>query len=142
MQLRDLIRSYRNSHSLSQRQFAAQCDLSNGYISILEKGLNPSTGKPVTPTLPQLKKLADGMSLSLADLLEQVDDMPIELASADFAAPLTIASSPIVFSNDEVALIRKFRCLDDRGQAAVLNVLEHEYNSLPGEKVNPASKEA
>ena len=78
MKLGDLIRSYRESHDLSQRQFALRCDLSNGYISILEKGINPNTQRPVTPTIPQLKKLADGMGLSLTELFEQVDDMPID----------------------------------------------------------------
>lgn len=81
MKLGDLIREYRDSHELSQRQFANQCGLSNGYISILEKGVNPSTGKPVTPTLPQLKKLADGMSMTLSELFEQTDDMPIDLGA-------------------------------------------------------------
>ena len=79
MLLGDLIRDYRDSHGLSQRQFASQCNLSNGYISILEKGLNPSTGKPVTPTLPQLKKLADGMGMTLTELFEKADDMPVDL---------------------------------------------------------------
>lgn len=81
MKLGDLIRSYRDTHGLSQRQFAIQCDLSNGYISILEKGINPSTGKPVTPTLPQMKKLADGMAMTLSELFEKVDDMPIDIGS-------------------------------------------------------------
>lgn len=79
MKLRELIKEYRDSHDLSQRQFAAQCSLSNGYISILEKGINPKTGKPVTPTMPQLKKLADGMAMTLNELFEKVDDMPISL---------------------------------------------------------------
>lgn len=81
MKLGDLIREYRESHSLSQRQFAMQCDLSNGYISILEKGVNPNTNKPVTPTLPQLKKLADGLHITLSELFDRVDDMPIDLAA-------------------------------------------------------------
>lgn len=81
MKLGDLIRNYRDTHDLSQRQFALACDLSNGYISILEKGINPATGKAVTPTLPQLKKLATGMHITLSELLEQVDDMPVELIS-------------------------------------------------------------
>lgn len=81
MKLGDLIKEYRDSHDLSQRQFANQCDLSNGYISILEKGINPSTGKPVTPTLPQLKKLADGMRMTLSELFEKADDMPIDIGS-------------------------------------------------------------
>lgn len=81
MKLGDLIREYRDSHDLSQRQFANQCDLSNGYISILEKGINPSTGKPVTPTIPQLKKLATGMGMTLSELFDQADDMPIDIAT-------------------------------------------------------------
>lgn len=87
MKLGDLIRSYRDTHGLSQRQFANQCDLSNGYISILEKGLNPSTGKPVTPTLPQMKKLADGMAITLSELFEKVDDMPIDIGSNIISMP-------------------------------------------------------
>lgn len=88
MKLGDLIRSYRDTHGLSQRQFANQCDLSNGYISILEKGINPSTGKPVTPTLPQMKKLADGMAITLSELFEKVDDMPIDVGSNIIPMPL------------------------------------------------------
>lgn len=79
MKLRDLIKNYRDDHDLSQRQFANQCNLSNGYISILERGANPKTGKPVTPTIPQLKKLADGMAMTLNELFEKVDDMPVSL---------------------------------------------------------------
>lgn len=89
MNLGDLIREYRDTHDLSQRQFAIQCDLSNGYISILEKGINPSTGKPVTPTLPQLKKLADGMRISLTELFEKADDMPIDIGANIIPMPET-----------------------------------------------------
>ena len=81
MTLSELIRSYRSEHKLSQRQFALQCDLSNGYISFLEKGMNPQTKQPITPTLPALKKLADGMGITLNDLFSIVDDMPVELTS-------------------------------------------------------------
>ena len=83
MTLRELISEYRNTHGLSQRQFATQCGLSNGYISMLEKGINPNTGLPVTPTLPKLKQLASGMGITLTDLLVNVDDMPVELMSED-----------------------------------------------------------
>lgn len=144
MKLRELIRSYRESHDLSQRQFAIQCNLSNGYISILEKGINPNTGKPVTPTIPQLKKLADGMSMSLNELLERADDMPIDLASTDLLfTPVALSeSSSTLFYEYEIEMIRKFRCLDSRGQSAVLNVLNHEFDSLAGEQADSPAKEA
>lgn len=83
MTLKDLIMEYRSERSLSQRQFAAACGLSNGYISMLEKGQNPSTKLPVTPTLPKLKQLAAGMGMTLTDLLVKVDDMPVELVLDD-----------------------------------------------------------
>lgn len=79
MKLGDLIREYREQHDISQRQFAEKCDLSNGYISILEKGANPNTGKPVTPTIPQLKKLSLGLGMTMMEMLESVDDMPIDI---------------------------------------------------------------
>lgn len=36
-------------------------------------------------------------------------------------------------SDTELYLVNKFRSLDDRGQSAVLNTLEHEYATLHGE---------
>ena len=82
MKLGDMIREYRLAHDFSQRQLAIACGLSNGYISILEKGINPKTGKPVTPTIPQLKKLSAGMGMTLMELLDSVDDMPIDIGSS------------------------------------------------------------
>lgn len=79
MTLKEFILNYRTEHGLSQRQFAAQCGLSNGYISMLERGENPKTKQPLVPTLPKLKKLADGMGCLLGDLLVMVDDMPVDL---------------------------------------------------------------
>ena len=77
MTLSEFIRQYRLAHGLSQRQLAIACNLSNGYISMLEKNLNPKTGLPLTPTLPVLKKLAGGMGMKLGDLLTAADDIPI-----------------------------------------------------------------
>lgn len=144
MKLGDLIQEYRDAHELSQRQFASQCDLSNGYISILEKGTNPSTGKPVTPTLPQLQKLANGMGMTLSELFEKVDDMPIDIGINISLTPESNDPAPADgnLSFEEFTLIQKYRCLDERGKAAVLNVLEHEYNSLPGETAVSTAKEA
>lgn len=79
MTLGELIRDFREKNDLSQRQFAEKCDLSNGYISFLEKGSNPNTGKPITPTIPQLKKLASGLGMSVMEMLELSDDMPIDI---------------------------------------------------------------
>lgn len=144
MKLGDLIARYRADHSMSQRQFANICGLSNGYVSILEKGKNPATNKPVTPTIPQLKKIAGGMGMTLMDLLDQVDDMPIDIGEPEVPTQLSVFENNIASALDEgeLDLIRKFRCLDDRGKSAVLNALNHEYESLPGEKAGSSAKNA
>lgn len=80
MTLAEYLSQYRTDHGLSQRKFAEQCGLSNGYISMLEKGLNPNTNKPIVPSLLQLKKLADGMNTPLTHLLECVEDIPFDLS--------------------------------------------------------------
>lgn len=57
----------------------------------------------------------------------------------DSAEPIHSSTS---LSQEEELLIHKYRCLDDRGKAAVLNTLDYEYRSLPGEKANSLAKEA
>ena len=79
MTLKDLGIEYRADNGLSQRQFALQCGLSNGYISMLEKGINPSTGAKITPTLQALNKLAAGMHTTLNELFTLVDDMDVDV---------------------------------------------------------------
>ena len=79
MTLKDLVIKYRADNGLSQRQFALQCGLSNGYISMLEKGINPSTGAKITPTLPALSMLATGMHTTLNELFTLVDDMDVDV---------------------------------------------------------------
>ena len=79
MTLKDLVIKYRADNGLSQRQFALQCGLSNGYISMLEKWINPSTGAKITPTLQALNKLAAGMHTTLNELFTLVDDMDVDV---------------------------------------------------------------
>jgi len=80
MKLSEYIIEYRSSHGLSQRQFAKVCNLSNGYISMLEKEVNPKTKEPVQPSIPALRKIALGMGLTLSDLLGEVDDLLIDVS--------------------------------------------------------------
>lgn len=80
MKLSTIISDYRERMQISQREFARRCDLSNSYISFLEKDTNPKTGKPMVPTIEQYKKLADGMGITLQKLFEMLDeDSPVNL---------------------------------------------------------------
>jgi transcriptional regulator with XRE-family HTH domain len=84
MKLSTIISDYRDRMQISQREFARRCDLSNSYISFLEKDVNPKTGRPMVPTIEQYKKLADGMGISLQKLFEMLDeDSPVSLSSQE-----------------------------------------------------------
>lgn len=79
MTLAELISEYRQSHNLSQRQMGVQCGLSTGYISLIEKEVNPQTGKPMVPTLTVLNKIAKGMGITIDELIATCDDMPVDM---------------------------------------------------------------
>lgn len=80
MTLGEILIKYRSEHGLSQRQFANMCGgVTNGYISMVEQGKNPSTGKPVVPSIEKLGLFAKAMGISLHDLIKLADDMPVAL---------------------------------------------------------------
>lgn len=81
MKLGELIIAYRKEHKLSQRQFAKKCGgVSNGYVSMLENDFNPATSKGITPSLDKLVCIASGMDMSVSELMEKVEDMPMDLS--------------------------------------------------------------
>ena len=81
MKLSELIIDFRKRMNISQREFSRMCDLSNTYISFIEKEINPKTGKPMVPTLEQYKKIADGMGISVQRLFELLDkDSPVDIS--------------------------------------------------------------
>ena len=99
MKLSDLIIDYRKRMNISQREFSRRCDLSNSYISFLEKNMNPKTGKPLVPTLEQYKKLADGMGITVHQLFEQLDeDSPVDLH-------VTVVEEPALHNDDELRIL-------------------------------------
>lgn len=81
MDLGELIYQYREENGLSQRQFSAKCGISNGLISIIERGINPNSGKPIVPKLETLYKIAHGMSMSIDELLSKIGDITLSMDS-------------------------------------------------------------
>jgi len=73
MTLGELIIRYRTEHNLSQRAFALKCGLSNGYIAMLERNVNPQTGRPIVPGLKQVKVIAEEMGMTLDQLIRSID---------------------------------------------------------------------
>ena len=68
-----IIRNYREEHGLSMDSFAQLSGLSNGYISMLEKNVNPRTGKAITPSLDTYNSVAKALNVDLDMLLSMVD---------------------------------------------------------------------
>lgn len=79
MKLGDFIRQYRIEHGISQRSFAKMSSLSNAYISMLENGINPSTGRPVSISISLLQKLAVAMNTTIDYIVDNIEDTPVEL---------------------------------------------------------------
>lgn len=113
MTLGQLIKQYRKENQLSQRQFAAICDVSNGYISMLEEGKNPKTQEPIVPSIITMKKLALAMHITIDELFAAIDEMEVSLSN-DFlknnARPITkkrlpmlgnVACGEPIFANEE-----------------------------------------
>ena len=61
MTLGELIREYREQHSMSMEEFARLSGLSKGYISMLEKNKNPRNGKPIIPSIATYDGVATAM---------------------------------------------------------------------------------
>ena len=110
MLLGEIIANYRKENNLSQRKFAERCKgISNGYISMIENNRNPKTDEPIVPSLGKLKIIAEAMEMSLEDLLNSADDMPVELPTRKlhlFDGPGSIRFSPPapLFLTDEPPL--------------------------------------
>jgi len=119
MDLRSFIIKYRSEHSLSQRQFSEACGMSNGYISMIERGENPKTKLPVTPTLTALKKIASGMGMTLSALLTEVDDMDVNLIdnSSKKKTALNIESGLMDDTDSEIVSIILSLSQDKKAEA-------------------------
>lgn len=100
MLIGEIIANYRREHGLSQRQFAEKCGgITNGYISMLENNRNPSTGQPITPSFDKLLRIANGMDMSLRDLIDLADDMPVDISGEEESLPQSTQTDIIYISH-------------------------------------------
>ena len=104
MLLGEIIANYRKEHDLSQRQFSALCKgVSNGYISMIENNCNPSTGKPIVPSLDKLRIIANAMNMTLQDLLTLADDMPVDISKP----PASLTDRTILNQHEKLTGIKQ-----------------------------------
>ncbi len=73
MTLGDLVKEYREKHDISMDEFSKMCNLSKGYISMLENNINPRNDKPIAPTLPTIRKIALAINMDIDSILKALN---------------------------------------------------------------------
>lgn len=121
MNIKDYVYNYRKEHGLSMEAFGKKCGLSRAYISILEKGINPTTGKAFVPTIDTLKRIADSTGADLDSLLKMLDDDQVVVVNRVPSLEL---------SEKEIEHIKKYRQLDAGGQDRVDRMVDFELFQL------------
>lgn len=121
MNIKEYVYNYRKEHSLSMQAFGDMCGLSRAYISILEKGINPTTGKPFIPTIDTLKKIAEVTGTDLDSLLKMLDDSQPVIVNIPPAPMLQL-------TDQEKSMIKKYRQLNADGKSRVDYVLNMEFD--------------
>lgn len=130
MNIKEYVYNYRKEHSLSMQAFGDMCGLSRAYISILEKGINPTTGKPFIPAIDTLKKIAEVTGTDLGSLLKMLDDSQPVIVNIPPAPMLQL-------TDQEKSMIKKYRQLNADGKSRVDYVLNMEFDLVN----NSAEKE-
>lgn len=120
MELKTFINSYRTEHNLTMEQFAKSASLSKGYISMLEKGYNPQTGKKIIPSISALNNIAIATGTDLDHLLKIIDDIEVSLDSP--------AQDLIISNLQEEQLIIGYRNLTTANQKELLAYLDMKLN--------------
>lgn len=120
MELKTFINSYRAEHNLTMEQFAKSASLSKGYISMLEKGYNPQTGKKIIPSISALNNIAIATGTDLDHLLKIIADIEVSLDSP--------AQDLIISNPQEEQLIIGYRNLTTANQKELLAYLDMKLN--------------
>ena len=132
MKIGEWLKAYREQHGLSMRAMADLCGFSKAYINILEKGVNPKTGKPISPTMQAFEKIARATKTDIDTLFKILDsDQPVTLQkqkeySDTFKRPVyddlskLLDKTEIMFDGDTYSL-------DDDDRQKLRNALEFVF---------------
>lgn len=74
MKIGEFINAYRNEHKMSMEELATKCGLSKAYISKLEADVSAEKEKYIKPSIQTFNKIANGLNISLTDLLQALDN--------------------------------------------------------------------
>ena len=123
MHLGEIIKEFRAANKLSMAKFAEMANVSKAYISVLERNKRPDTEKPVIPSIPVIKNVAEAMGMSFDDLFNMLEDNQV-VSVVDDSVINKISNIVYKLSNDR--------------QRKVYNYAENlikEQNGIEEEKV-------
>lgn len=130
MTLGEIVKEYRVNHKMSMDDFSKLCGLSKGYISMLEKNINPTTGKAIAPSLETLRQIAVTINTDINTLIEQLDSKQkislVNLSSEKGSNAIGGKWDAVRVDKKEKALINYYRNCDEFGQKAILLTAERE----------------
>ena len=113
MKLGEWLKMYRVKHNMTMQDLANACGFSKAYIGILEKGINPTTGKSVSPTIQTLDKIARGTGQDIDSLMKYLDG----------DQPLTITRAFNNLSDEQVKVLSVFDSLNVEGRNLFMGML-------------------
>lgn len=129
MTLGALIKDYRKDHGMSQQTFADLAGVSKAYISILERNYNPVNGKHPIPSVLTIKSIATVMNIDFNDIIAILDpDTQVSIAAEEPKAPIDPVACAL--SDGDLALLEKYRTLDEYGKEVVDLVLDAEHRRV------------
>lgn len=124
MKLGEWIKQYRSEHGLSMQAMADMCGFSKAYIGMLEKGINPTTKKPLSPTLQTFNKIATGVGINIDAFISLLDkDQPITIPHREKA------KKSISVTDAELKHLENYRDLDDT-QKKMIDVQINALNKM------------
>jgi len=144
MKVGEWLKLYRQQHNLSMQALADLCGFSKAYINVLEKGISPKTGKPISPTIQTFEKIARGTKTDVDTLLKLLDrDQPVTVNANDdlsYSQEIGNGEQTESYTPEEVSHIKKYRALDKDGRELVDGLLDN-LHSQKTDKLEDSSDE-
>lgn len=136
MKLSEIVKKYRQENQISMDDFAKRCNLSKGYISMLERDVNPRSKKSISPSLSTINSLSKGMNIDIDTLLKMMEpNENINLIDRWYVsgdtetAPInTIINNKKPLTSYEQNLITGYRQLNSLGQKQLHKQLQMMLN--------------
>ena len=131
MKLGEKIKEQRLLKKMTMDTLAKQAGISKGYVSMLEKGINPNTKKTLIPSLDKVQNIAKALNIELDVLLKDTNDL-INLDSTNTLTHTLPTNTTIIKITENASK------LTTENQNKTLDftekLLEEEKNSIMEEK--------